>query len=387
MAYRATHVYPTHRRSLGEFDVSATASSAAEKEVKAQIKSGDLDAAGAADATAEAVAKAAGAAGGAAACAATGVGAAAAPICGAAGAWIAGEIYGPVKKFFSNLFGGESAAAKFRRKLTAAQGRAMDAWGNKEDIYFEANRTLQGIVRALYEERAELKLPPYQGWNDVMSALRREGLPVAVVMGWADLSPTSGEWRKTESGDPLTGQHMTEFLSWWLPGGSNSSHIEFQARQLARATEEELVRKLGSMFRELGANQGRLAQQKFLVDHYNQMAAELSEWIGKARDAAAIVAAKNSGEAATKLEAQAAATIRRTPPALKVVAPAPRATGPSATAAAADAALKTRLSYQAAQASAAFQAAQTSAATQQTVLVVAGVAAGALLIWKMAAKR
>lgn len=284
--------------SLG-FDASATASAAAESEVKSQIKSGDIDAAGAADATARAVAKAAGAAAGAAACAATGAGAAVAPLCGSAGAWVADELYGPVKKFFSGLFGGESEAAKFRRKLTAAQQRKAQAWGDMQAMSSEAKRTVDGIVRALYEERKELGLTPYSGWNDVVSALRSEGLPVTVAQSWVDLSKTTGEWRKTQSTDPFTSLPMTEVLSWYLPNGSSPSHKEFQARPLKR-----------------------VAKEKFLKNQFDQMATELADWITKARDTAAIVAAKNAGEAAKKLEPEAVKIIRR-PPALKPVVTTP----------------------------------------------------------------
>lgn len=358
MAYRAIHVSPALARTvgvLGDFDAGATASEAAKTEVKAQLKSGDLDAAGAADTTAQAVAQAAGAAAGAAACAATGAGAAVAPLCGSAGAWIAGEVYGPVKKFFSGLFGGESAAAKFRRKLTAAQQRSMEAWGDATQMLFEARDVRESIVRALYEERKELGLPPYDGWNGVMRALRDEGLPVEVGKSWVDLSPTTGEWRKTQSTDPLTGSPMSETLSWSLPNGSSTAHKAFMARLLG--------------------NVSRLAEHKFLVGQYDRMATEFADWITKAREVAAIVAAKNAGEASAR---RVPAAMTRRPPALKPVAPSsPR---PSVAAAAAAAA-------SASSAASRYQAAQASAASQRTVLTVAGVAVGAFLIWKVAQKR
>lgn len=282
-----------------EFSASATA--AAESEVKAQIKSGDMDAAGAADATAKAVVTAAGGAAGAAACAATGAGAVAAPLCASAGAWIADEVYGPVKKFFSGIFGGESAAAKFRRKLTAAQQRRQQAWGNMQAMSSEAKATVDGIVRALYEERKDLGLTSYQGWNDVMGALRNEGLPVAVAQSWVDLSPTTGEWRNVQSTDPFTGNPMPEVLSWSLPSGSSPTHKEFAGRQLAKVS--------------------RIAQNKFLVGQFDKMADELGAWIAQARDVAAVVASKNAGEAAKKLEGAAAATIIRRPPTLRPATP------------------------------------------------------------------
>jgi len=140
--------------------------------------------------------KSAAQAGAAAGCAATGVGAAAAPAC----AWLAGELYGPVKdgiksvgKFFVKLFGGKKPKPPIRisaAEYVASYAQMTPLQKEYWDLYY-ANQTLdcmrftalKSVLASMVTSLSEIAPGVYDiEW--ALSQLRDAGLPLDEYTAW-----------------------------------------------------------------------------------------------------------------------------------------------------------------------------------------------------------
>jgi hypothetical protein len=286
-------------RPIGAIDVEGTASTAAYDEFAHQIETGDLDVEGVADATGLAVAQYAGAAAAAAACTATGVGAAASYFCASAGAWIAGELYGPMKDFFTGIFGGSSKTAEMRRASAKAANNREEAFWAMSNGSKLAKEARDQVIAALYKERLDMQLPPYAGWNDVFLAMSEVEIPRR-FLGLEVPSKLPIKWvSKGGHNDPLTGAPMAGYWAWAVPS----------ITEWTRASDEAhaaLERELAAL--PFGAGKDpdvylalRIPYDKELTGLANVYMVGLSNWAVMARLAGSILAVKNAGERAAQI--------------------------------------------------------------------------------------